>query len=234
MAGLRMHAMLAVAASLAAPAAAAPIDARIDALATRVDRLESARAIRKLQRAFGYYMDRGLWSEAADLFTTDGTVEIGADGVYVGQPHIRAYLERLGGGQPGLAYGQLNEWLQLQAVVNIAPGGETATARWRDLAMLGHFKRDAAWRDGIYENTYRREGGVWKIAALHLFVNFTAPYDQGWARVRDGKPVPSEAAKAMPPDRPPTRAMAGFPDNQVPPFSYANPVSGRRWTGAPR
>ena len=214
------------------PARAATIDQRIDALAAQVDRLESTRAIRKLQRAFGYYMDRGLWDEAADLFADDGTVEIGSDGVYAGRPHIRAYFQRLGGGQPGLAYGQLNEWLQLQPVVTVGADGNRARARWRDLGMFGHFKRDAAWRDGIYENDYVREGGVWKIRALHLYVNFTAPYERGWARLKPGEgDGPSEAARAVPPDRPSTARAASFPDSQVPPFDYPNPVTGKRWTG---
>ena len=219
--------------SAAGPLQAATLDARIDALAAQVDRLEDTRAIKKLQRAFGYYMDRGLWDEAADLFADTGTVEIGQDGVYVGKARIRDYLQRLGGGQPGLAYGQLNEWMQLQPVVNVAPDGAHATARWRDLGMLGHFKHDAAWRDGIYENGYVREDGVWKIRTLHLFVNFIAPFEGGWARLKPGDgDRPSEAAKAMPPDRPPTTRTATFPNAGVVPFSYPNPVTGKRVAGA--
>src|SRR5476649_2045561 len=80
----------------------AAINAEIDRLSAEVGQLEGARAVRKLQRAFGYYVDRGLWDEAADLFADDGTVEIGADGVYVGKARIREYLQRSGGGKPGL------------------------------------------------------------------------------------------------------------------------------------
>ncbi len=61
------------------------VDAEIDALTARVEKLEGTRAVKKLQMAFGYYVDRGLWGEAADLFTEDGTIEIGIDGVYVGK-----------------------------------------------------------------------------------------------------------------------------------------------------
>ena len=62
------------------------VDAEIDALTARVEKLEGTRAVKKLQRAFGYYVDRGLWADAADLFADDGTVEIGIDGVYAGNP----------------------------------------------------------------------------------------------------------------------------------------------------
>lgn len=217
-----------VLASLSAPASAATIDQEIDALTVRVEKLEAARAVKKLQRAFGYYVDRGLWSEAADLFADSGTIEIGLDGVYVGKARIRDYLKALHGGQEGLIYGQLNEWVTLQPVVDVAADGLTAKARWRDLGMLGQYKKHAEWRDGIYENDYVKEGGVWKIRALHLYVNFVAPYEKGWARLKPGEGlVQSAASKAMPPDRPPTARPKGFPAMETPPFHAPNPVTGR-------
>jgi hypothetical protein len=201
---------------------------QIAELTLRVEKLEGTRAIKKLQRAFGYYVDRGLWGDAADLFADDGTVEIGTDGVYIGKARIAEYLRRLHGGQEGLIYGQLNEWVTLQPAVNMAPDGHSATARWRDLGMTGQYKNHAEWRDGIYENAYVKDGGVWKIKSLHLYVNFVAPYEKGWARLRPGQGlVQSEASKAFPPDRAPTVSAAAFPDPQMPPFQAHNPVTHR-------
>ena len=219
---------------LAAPAPAtaqmteADIRAEAAALTRRVEVLEGNRAIRNLQRAFGYYVDRGLWRDAAQLFTADGTIEIGADGVYQGQARIEEYLRRLHGGQEGLIYGQLNEWITLQPAIVVADDAMSATARWRDLGMLGQYRSHAEWRDGIYENTYVREGGVWKIRSLHLYVNFVAPYARGWARLGEGEGlVRSQASVEYPPDRPPTAVPAPFPAVQVPPFQAPHPVTGR-------
>src|SRR5690606_36297203 len=201
----------------AMPAPAQTLDAQIDALTTRVEKLEAARAVKKLQRAFGFYVDRGLWDEAADLFADNGTIEIGLDGVYVGKARIRDYLMKLHGGQQGLIYGQLNEWVTLQPVVNVSADGAAATARWRDLGMLGQYKKHAEWRDGIYENDYVKEGGVWKIRSVHMFVNFVAPFEKGWARLKPGEGlVRSEASKAMAPDRPSTVNYRAFPETQIP------------------
>jgi hypothetical protein len=212
----------------AAPVQAQSVDAEIGALTLRVQKLEGARAVKKLQRAFGYYVDRGLWDDAADLFADNGTIEIGADGVYVGKARIRDYLKRLHGGQDGLIYGQLNEWVTLQPVVDVAADGRTVKARWRDLGMLGQHKQHAEWRDGIYENDYVKEGGVWKIRALHLYVNFVVPYEKGWARLKPGEGIaPSETSKAFPPDRPTSVRYKAFPDTQLPAFHAPNPVSGR-------
>ena len=225
----RLAAAVLAAVTFAVPAAAQSVDTEIAALTLRVERLEGTRAVKKLQRAFGFYVDRGLWGEAADLFTDDGTVEIGLDGVYVGKDRIREYLRRLHGGQEGLVYGQLNEWVTLQPAITVADDGMSATARWRDLGMLGQYKHHAEWRDGIYENTYVREDGVWKIKSLHLYVNFVAPYERGWARLTPGEGlVQSQASQTFPPDRPPSASYQPFPAVQVPPFQAPNSVTGRR------
>lgn len=224
---------LAIALAQAAHAQTARVDAEIDALTARVEKLEGTRAVKKLQRAFGYYVDRGLWGEAADLFADDGSIEIGNDGVYVGKARIREYLQRLHGGQEGLIYGQLNEWVTLQPSVFMARDGQSATARWRDHGMLGQYKKHAEWRDGIYENTYVKDDGVWKIDSLHLYVNFVAPYEKGWARLKPGDGlVQSEASRAFPPDRGPTATYKTFPDTQLPPFQALNPVTGKPVRGA--
>ncbi len=204
------------------------VDAQVDALTARVEKLEGTRAVKKLQRAFGFYMDRGLWGEVADLFADDGTLEVGIDGVYAGKARIREYLKRLHGNQEGLIYGQLNEWITLQPAVFVARDGRTATARWRDQGMLGQYKKHAEWRDGVYENTYVKQDGVWKLKSLHLYVTFTVPYEKGWARLKPGEGLTQSAtSKAFPPDRGPTVSYKPFPDVQIPAFQAPNPVTGK-------
>jgi hypothetical protein len=219
---LRSLAFLASLALLAPVSASAQsrVDREIAELTSRVERLEGHRAVKKLQRAFGYYVDRGLWGEAADLFADDGTIEIGLDGVYAGRERIAEYLRRLHGGQDGLVYGQLNEWVTLQPSIQVAADGRSATARWRDLGMLGQYKQHAEWRDGIYENTYAKgEDGIWRIRSLHLWVNFEVPYEKGWARLKPGEGLKrSQASLDFPPDRGPSVTYEPFPAVQVPPF----------------
>lgn len=217
---------------LNANAQSSKVDAEIDALTQRVEVLEDIRAVKKLQRAFGYYVDRGLWGEAADLFTSDGTLEIGIDGVYVGNDRIREYLKRLHGNQEGLIYGQLNEWVTLQPAISVAKDGNSATARWRDNGMLGQYKKHAEWRDGIYENTYIKEDGVWKIKSLHLYVNFVADFKDGWARLKPGEGlVQSEASKSFKADRKSTATYKPFPETNIPRFQSPNPVTGKAVEG---
>src|SRR5262249_51972071 len=136
-------------------------------LATLTSRIEDASAIKRLQRAYGYYLDQALWDDVANLFASDATIEIGLDGVYVGQKGVREYLYRLGGGHKGLKMGQLNEHYVLQPVVNVAPDGLSAKARWRAVILAGQLNESAVWGEGTYENEYVKQNGVWKISKLH-------------------------------------------------------------------
>src|SRR5688572_18740377 len=94
-----------------APAAESALDREVSKLSAEVDRLEAARAVKHLQRAYGYYLDRALWNEIEGLFVEDGTLELGSDGVYVGPKRIREYLQRLGDGQVGLKWGRIADHL---------------------------------------------------------------------------------------------------------------------------
>jgi hypothetical protein len=208
----------------------AALEAKVAALSAEAGRLEDANAVRKLQRAFGYYVDKGYWQEASDLFAEDATFETGVDGVYVGKARIHQLLVRQGGGHegPGLPYGQMNHHMQLQPVVHVAADGHSAKGRWRELALLGQFQQSAAWGDGIYENEYVKEDGVWKIKSVHYYPNFVAPYKGGWVTLGpvsgDWK---SDIAKSFPADRPPTVTYEPYPNVYTPPFHYKNPVTER-------
>jgi hypothetical protein len=204
-------------------AAGAALDREVAKLTAEVERLESARAVKHLQRAYGYYFDRSLWDEVEALFVEDGTIELGADGVYVGPKRIREYLQKLGDGQVGIKWGRLNEHYQLQPVVHVAPDGQTARARWRDFALMGEYQKWASWGEGVYENEYVKRNGVWMIKSIHLYTSFVAPYEKGWARLAPVEDWRSEVAKSFPPDRPASRRYAPFPAAFVAPFHYENP-----------
>jgi hypothetical protein len=204
-------------------AAIQALEARVAALVERKTRVEDVNAIERLQGAYGYYVDRGLWDEAAALFADDGTIEIALDGVYVGKSRVREYLHALGGGRQGLVDGKLNEHLQVMPVITLAPDGQTAKARWRAITLTGELGGEAFLSEGPYENEYVKDGGVWKIEALHWYQALHVPYEGGWQTKADptgGKYV----SATLPPDRPPTVEYKTWPDTYVPPFSFPNPV----------
>jgi hypothetical protein len=204
-------------------AAESALDREIARLGAEVDELEATRAVKHLQRAYGFYLDRALWNEIEALFVADGTIELGSDGVYVGPQRIRQYLQKLGDDQVGLKWGKLAEHIQLQPVVHLSPDGQSAKARWRDFALLGEYQKWASWGEGTYENEYVKKNGVWMIKSIHLYTGFVAPYEKGWARAKAMDDWRSDVARAFPPDRPPSQKYSTFPAAFVAPFHYDNP-----------
>src|SRR5215472_9240194 len=85
----------------------------LPALATRVDRLqahiesiESVRAIKRLQYAYGHYVELGLWNDFADLFTEDAITNY-QQGAH-GKAEVRKlFLEQVGQGRLGLSAGRI-------------------------------------------------------------------------------------------------------------------------------
>jgi hypothetical protein len=52
------------------------LSAKILELEAKVQTLEDTRQIERLQRVYGYYLDKKLWDEIIPLFTEDARVEI--------------------------------------------------------------------------------------------------------------------------------------------------------------
>ncbi len=90
------------------------------------------------------------------------------------------------------------------------PQRHSALARPRHARPVQEARRVA--RRDLRERLREGAGGVWRIKSLHLYVNFVAPYEKGWARLKPGEGlVQSQASKDFPPDRPPTRDLQALP-----------------------
>lgn len=207
----------------------AAVRSRLADYRQRVQLLEDQDAIENLQASYGYYFDKGLWGQVADLFSAKGTFEYGQRGVYVGNERIRRAL--LFFGPQGLAKGYLNNHMQLQAVIIVAPDGRTATARWQGMVQLAQPGANGIWGVGLYENEYVKEGSVWKISRLHFYMTGTTDYDGGWMK----SAYPMEGPSALfPPDRPPTEVYRAYPNAYIPPFSFKHPVTGKSLKDIPQ
>jgi len=223
------RALIALACALVAtPAIAqttASLEQRAAALKQRVALLRDQDAIENLQSAYGYYFEKNMWGEVSELFTASGTFEYGLRGVYAGPAHIRRALLLFGPEGPLPA--TLNTHMQLQAVIHVAPDGRTAKGRFRGMVQIARPNEDGQWGEGVYENSYVKEGGVWKIAALHFYVTFFKSYSGELAKTA----IPLEGPSALlPPDRPPTEIYRSWPGVYVPPFHFNHPVTGQPLT----
>ena len=207
---------------------------RLAAVENRASRVADSNEIENLQGSYGYYTDKMLWDEVVDLFSDSGTLEIGPSGVYVGKDSIRRYLLSLSGGMQGPLPGVLNDHFQLQPIVTVADDGRTARARWRLFLMTGTSGAGSGgnWGEGVYENEYVNEDGVWKISKLHWYATFVAPYEGGWLNANPKAIDAFAIGRGVTPDRPSSVPYEPYPGVFVPPFHYPNPVTGQ--TGARR
>jgi SnoaL-like domain len=198
------------------------IKAEATRLDTELSRLEDVDAIENLQNAYGFYRDKWQWDDAGRLFAKSGTRELAQRGVYVGRDSVRRSFEL--DGPAGLRQGEVAEHFLYQHVIHVAADGRTAKARVRELTLAGKFGERAEVGGEVAENAFVKEGGVWKIQAEHQYTTFWADYAKGWSQ---GSVPAFGPDPKLPADRPPTQVYAAFPEYFIPPFHYANPVSGK-------
>jgi hypothetical protein len=220
------------------------LERRLQVMERQIRRLEDIQAVRTLHFKYGYYIDMCLYDEVVDLFAEDSEQRF-LNGIYKGKAGARRlYCEWFRNlftkGHNGPVYGFLLEHLQLQDVVDIAPDGQIAYARFRALMAAGqhHTKQervpnfpDQCWEGGVYENQYVKENGVWKIKLLNYNMLWQADYEPGWAK--SGVHLPP-LTKTFPEDpRGPDELQGSVPNTwphtRVVPFHYAHPVTGKKW-----
>jgi hypothetical protein len=212
-------------AAMAMPAVAqgsADFQSRLSASKHRVQLLEDQDAVENLQATFGYYFDKGLWDQAAALFSKAGSFEYGQHGVYIGPARIQKAMLLFG--PQGLAEGYLNTHMMLQPYIVVADDGMTATARWQGMIQLARPGQNGVWGVGLTNADYVKEGGVWKISMLHYYVTAQTDYDLGY--MKSSLPVDGPSA-LFPPDKPPTEVYRSYPGAWIPPFRFNHPVTGK-------
>jgi len=206
--------------ALATPAAAqdADVDATLDQLEARIDRLESLNQIEIVQRTYGYFVDKGQWTHLSNLFTEDATLEIGGKGIFVGRDRVLEYMQTAFG-PDGANVGMIANHMQFQPVVNVSPDGDTGWLRGRAWVMS-----NGGWGLPLYEDQFERgEDGVWRISRL------TGPFTmysswEGWGENALNNTWPDKFDP--PPDLPPSTVYLTYPAYYIAPFHYPNPVTG--------
>ena len=152
----------------------------LDELARDVDRAESMRAIKNLQRTYAQYSQFGLWREMADLFADDATFIFDEQRVQ-GRAGIADYLRtQEGGGREELAPGAVHAEIVDHPVVNLSVDGESAKGRWYGFLLISDDQGHASIRGGVFENEYVRRDGEWQIGVHRYFPQYAGPYETGW------------------------------------------------------
>ena len=197
---------------------------RLDALEQRITRLEDMNQIEKLQRAYGYFVDKGQWTQLSEMFADDATLEIGGKGLFLGKAHVLKYMHDAFGAD-GPKFGMIANHMQFQPIVDVSPDGKHGWIRSRAWVMsLG------GWGLPIYEDEFIKEGGVWK------FKRESGPFTmysswKGWAHDALNNTWPDKFPPD--PDLPPSVVYLTYPSYYIIPFHYPNPVTGKPFAVQP-
>jgi hypothetical protein len=217
------------------------LENEVRTLNDEVRTLNDIEAIKKLQRAYSYYLEHAMYNEVADLWVDDGEMQWIGTGVFKGKETIRKLWSVLPGqGTPDL----LHVGARFCPIITVAPDGKTAKGRWyvsgTGLLPIGKNRRlFNVFTIGIDENEYVKENGVWKFKVFRHgeIVSFRPTQYVGIPQDRIATPE-DLAADDHGKDYPfTTRYSKGTPHCEYPsgyilPFHFKHPVTGKETSEA--
>ena len=202
------------------------LEARIAILEEKAAVAEDIEAIKKLQRAYGYYIQYGMADEIVDLFYDgpDAKLQIAA-GEFKGKKGVRRFLSQL---NPNNNPEFLHQVMQISGMIDVAPDGKTAFGRWYGFGADALVMEDGVsqnWMNGVYENEYIKEDGKWKFKNVIFHLYFFTSFEEGWAKIPYVIPRDIKAALGRP-DMPATEDKL-YPTGYLQPVHFKNPVTGK-------
>ena len=197
----------------------------LEKLEARIKNLEDIEEIKKLQRAYSYYLEHYEGQQVVELFSDrpDVSVDIGK-GVYKGQAGIKQFF-LLGKMPPEF----LHVLMPISGIVDVDTDGKTAKGRWYGFgcyAFPSGGKIQALLASGIWENEYVKEGGKWKLKKIYFSRTFTTPYEDGWVKTPMTK-IPFDFRPKDEPKPDPSPFNKPYPSGAIFPYHYKNPVSAK-------
>lgn len=196
----------------------------------QIQELVDIEAIKRLQCAYGYYLEHWMSEEIIDLFADHPDVSATyVEGTYLGLEGVRRYFGKMRYAPPTF----LHQVMQISPVITIGADGKTAKGRWYGYgtvcsAPVGG-KIDPMYMCVIYEMDYIKENGIWKILKLAFQMHYAYK-----------TPLPP-AAK---PEEPPQTDMSEmklspdiwaeydtqYPSGYIYPMHFKHPVTGKETT----
>ena len=195
----------------------------------QIQTLQDIEDIKRLQCAYGYYLEHWMSDEIIDCFSHSPEVSgTFVEGTYNGPEGIRRYFGKGRIMPPEF----LHLVMQVSPVITVSKDGQTAHGRWYGYGtILSRFTTplDPIYMMVIYEMNYIKEDGVWKILKLRLNMHYA--YTSG----RNLPPAPSREAPRikLSPDVW-AENDTQYPSGYIYPFHYKHPVTGKETSEAKR
>jgi hypothetical protein len=214
------------------------LEAKVKTLEDKIRTLEDIEAIKKLQRAYGYYLEHWMAEDIIDCFADRPDTELlVAAGHYRGKENIRDFFHH---GKKGIEVRKeannefLHQVMQLSGIVHVAPDGQTAQGRWYGFGAnafpASENKVNPGWMDGVYEVDYIKENDRWRMKKVHWCMMFHAPWGESFVpaekRMDQRIDRPYKKIAALEPVGPPEETI--WPSGFICPFHFDNPATDRK------
>jgi len=214
------------------------LEAKVKTLEDKIRTLEDIEAIKKLQRAYGYYLEHWMAEDIIDCFADGPDTELlVAAGHYRGKENIRDFFHH---GRKGVEVRKegnnefLHQVMQLSGIVHVAPDGKTAQGRWYGFGANAFPAQDKkvnpGWMDGVYEVDYIKKDDRWRMKRVHWCMIFHAPWGESFVppekRMDQRIDRPYKKISALEPVGPPEETI--WPSGFICPFHFDNPATGRK------
>ena len=198
--------------------------------------LQDTEEIKKLQRAYGFYLEHWMAEDLVDLFSDGEDSELWiAAGKFRGKEAISRLFRHGNEDKFRISRSEfLHQVMQLSGIVHVALDGKTAKGRWYGFGAnafpVDGGKVSPGWMDGVYEVNYVKEADKWKFKKVHWCMTFRAPWTDSFvdpAKKDDSRQDrPYQENPALRPTEAPDETL--YPSGFICPFHFENPVSGRK------
>ena len=199
------------------------LEARVKELENQVRTLQDVEEIKKLQCAYGYYLEHWMGEEVADCFSDSPEASLSLyEGTWLGKEGIRRYFERERNTNPEF----IHQVMQISPVIDVEPDGKMARGRWYSWGAVAIPMENGVrqhFMGGIYESEYVKEDGVWKILKLAYSLTIACPPDKGWVHPKRLATISRSQAGSYHgpvPDIPPGGMDSRYPSGYIFPFHY--------------
>lgn len=210
------------------------LEATVSALQQRLEEKErqvqdllDIDAIKRLQCAYGYYLEHWMSDEIIDLFADHPDVSATfVEGTYLGLEGVRRYFEKMKIAPPTF----LHQVMQVSPVITLSQDRKTAKGRWYGYGAIcsvpNNNNIDPMYMSVIYEMEYIKENGLWKILKLAFQMHYAYQPPKPAAGKPETAARPAGVDMKLSPDIW-AEYDTQYPSGYIYPFHFKHPVTGK-------
>ena len=209
------------------------LKSKVKSLEKEVTTLRDIEEIKRLQKAYGYYVEHMMYQEIVDCFADHQDVRLNwLEGQWLGKEGVKKYFRFMKSAPPEFQH----QVMQLAGIVNVHENGMRANGRWYAFGGIFIPMEEMIRRSfvsGIYEMGYIKEGGLWKILSIKWVIPYAVRIPEGWAMPEDiNKPYIEGNFRGPAPDLAINKNDLRYVTGYIFPFHYKHPVTGKETSEA--